>query len=93
MYIKKDATNIPQEKGINSILFWGGMCALLGFFSHYIGIYMAMQEIRKASDISPAVLAGGYQVSLIPILSGLFILTLASIIWYVLRSKLNKINE
>ena len=30
--------------GINSILFWGILSAIFGFFAHFIGIYAAMQE-------------------------------------------------
>ena len=49
--------NISQgklESGINSILFWGGLSVLIGFLGHYHGLYLAMQAISRANDISPA---------------------------------------
>ena len=46
------------ERGLNAILFWGCMNAVLGFFSHFLGVYLAMGEIATANDISPAIVAG-----------------------------------
>lgn len=79
--------------GLNSILFWGILSAIFGFFAHFIGIYAAMQAIISANDISPAILARGYQVSLNTILFGLFVLIVNSVIWFVLKCKLDKKGE
>jgi biopolymer transport protein ExbB/TolQ len=79
--------NAKLEHGINAILFWGIMSFVIGIFAHFVGIYMAMQAIMMANDISPAIVAGGYAVSLITILSGLFIMMLSSILWFFLRWK------
>lgn len=75
------------ERGINAVLFWGVMSFIIGIFAHFHGIYLAMQAIMMANDISPAIVAGGYAVSLITILAGLFILMVSSLLWFLLRWK------
>ena len=86
-YGKKELNQANLEKGINAIIFWGGISVVLGFFAHFYGIYQAMLIISKAPDISPAVIAEGYAVSLTTILFGLFIFLFATIFWFLLRWK------
>ena len=93
LYSDKEKNKGKLENGINSILFWGGFSLVLGFFAHFLGIYNAMLAIRSAGDISPAIVAAGYAMSTITILSGLFILMVASIIWFVLKSKLAQLDS
>jgi biopolymer transport protein ExbB/TolQ len=85
LFFNPDLSQVKLESGINSILFWGGMSVLIGFLGHYHGLYLAMQAISRASDISPAVVAMGYGVSLISVLFGLLILLFSLITWFVLR--------
>jgi hypothetical protein len=93
LYSDKEKNKVKLENGINSILFWGGFSLVLGFFAHFLGIYKAMLAIRSAGDISPAIVAAGYAMSTITILSGLFILMLSSIIWFVLKNKLAQLES
>ena len=79
--------------GIHAILFWGIMAAVIGFYAHFTGIYFAMQAIMAANDISPAIVAEGYAVSLITILFGLIIFILSSIVWFVLRWRYNRLTH
>lgn len=90
-YVKKDLTHPQLESGINAIIFWGIISAVLGFFVHYQGIYLAMTHIVKAEDISPAIVAQGYAMSLASILFGLFIFLFSAIIWFFLRWKYKSI--
>lgn len=92
LYSQKEKNKVKLESGVNSILFWGGFSLVLGFFAHFLGIYRAMLAIRSAGDISPAIVAAGYAMSIITILTGLFILLLSSIIWFVLKNKLTKLD-
>lgn len=73
------------EAGINAILFWGFLSLVLGFYAHFHGVYLAMQAISKAMDISPAIVADGYRISLITILFGLLTFMISSIVWFILR--------
>lgn len=77
--------NLNLEAGINAILFWGGISVVVGFFSHYYGIYLAMQAISRARDISPGIVAMGYGVSLISIISSLLVFLFSAIAWFTLR--------
>jgi len=73
------------DAGLNSILFWGGFTAVLGFFGQCLGIYRALTEISHASEISPTVTAMGFYISFIPTLLGLAVLVVAALCWYALR--------
>jgi len=85
LFSKQDLPEPVLENGINAIIFWGSIAAVLGFFAHYLGIYNAMQAIAKATAVSPAIIASGYSVSLITILSGLILFIISAIIWFILR--------
>ena len=91
LYISKENSK-KLENGVNAIIFWGGFSLVLGFFAHFHGVYLAMQAIMAANDISPAIVAGGYAVSLITILTGLVLFMFSAIVWFVYRARLTKIE-
>ena len=80
------------ENGINAIIFWGSISVILGFFAHYLGVYYAMQAIYRANDISPAIVAYGYSLSLVTILTGLVLFIVSAIIWFVFRWRYRKLS-
>ena len=88
---KNDLNQATLESGINAIIFWGGICLVLGFFGHFLGLYNAMKAIDKADNISPAIVMEGYAVSLSTILFGLFIFLFSAIIWFTLHWRYKKI--
>ena len=90
LYGKKDLNKVKVESGINAIIFWGVISLVLGYFAHYLGFYNAMMAIKRANDISPAIVAEGYAVSLSTILVGLFIFMISAIVWFTLRWRYNK---
>ena len=90
LFFTENQNRSKMKNGINAILFWGGFSIVLGVFSHFVGIYLAMQAIKAAGDISPGIVANGYSMSLISILSGLFIFMISAIIWLVLQWKYKK---
>jgi uncharacterized membrane protein len=92
LYGKQDLPKAVLESGINAIIFWGAIAAIFGFFAHYLGIYYAMLAIFQANDISPAIVALGYSISLITILTGLTIFMISAIIWFVLRWRFKQIS-
>ena len=89
---KQELPKSVLETGINAIIFWGALAAIIGFFSHYLGVYYAMQAISRANDISPAIVAYGYSMSLITILSGLMIFLISFVLWFVFRWRLKQIT-
>jgi uncharacterized membrane protein len=92
LYGQQDLPKSTLETGINAIIFWGAISAILGFFAHYLGVYYAMQAIYRANDISPAIVAQGYSMSLITILTGLIIFLLSAVIWFILRWRFKQIS-
>ena len=89
----KNTTSTPYtDKGINAILFWGGFSFILGVLAHFTGIYQAMEAIAAASDISPAIVAKGYAMSLITVLFGLITLLISAIMWFILRWRLKNLT-
>ena len=69
----------------NAILFWGAASAVLGFMGQCHGVYLALNAILAASEISPVVVVEGFVISFIPTLFGLGLLAFASAIWVSLR--------
>ncbi len=87
LFFKEGLSKAQLEKGINAIIFWGAFSVVLGLFAHFMGVYNAMQAISRASNISPQIVAGGYAVSIITILTGLVIFLISAIFWVVFRAK------
>jgi biopolymer transport protein ExbB/TolQ len=92
LFGKNELPTAVLESGTNAIIFWGSISAILGFFAHYLGLYYAMQAIYKADDISPAIVAFGYSLSLITILTGLVLFVISAIIWFIFRWKINSLR-
>ena len=73
------------DAGLNSILFWGAFAAVLGFLGQCLGIYNALTEISRATEISPVVTAMGFYISFTSTLLGLAVLLISALCWYALR--------
>jgi len=91
IFFKKNLSRDELKRGINTILFWGCFSMVLGVFAHFYGVYLAMQAIMKANDISPAIVARGYSLSLITMITGLVIFIISALVWIFLKWKCNKL--
>jgi biopolymer transport protein ExbB/TolQ len=74
------------KNGLNGILFWGCMGAVLGLLGQFSGLWRALGAISKADVISPKIVAMGLRESFSTTILGLAILALASLIWFVLKA-------
>lgn len=74
-----------DETRVHAVLFWGAMALVLGFFSHYVGLFRAMEAISRANDISPGIVAKGYQMALITVLTGIGTFVVSALLWALLR--------
>ncbi len=89
----KQNPNLPRLINIVlAIRFLGGFAPVWGILGQGIGIYQACMAIQEMEDVSPALLAGGFQVSMITALYGLVIFLVSRIFWYILKSKLNTLS-
>ncbi|HYW96970.1 MAG TPA: MotA/TolQ/ExbB proton channel family protein [Bacteroidales bacterium] len=63
-----------------------GLFAMItGILGQLIGLYEAFIAIQNAGDISPALVAGGFKVSMITTLYGIFIYLFSLILWFVMN--------
>ncbi len=67
-----------------SILVAGSLSFMLGILGQAIGIYQALIAIQAAGDVSPAIIFGGFKVSMIAPMYGLIIFVITLIIWLML---------
>ena len=70
---------------VNGVLFWGVASAVLGFLGQCHGVYLGLNEIIAAPEISPWVVAEGFVISFAPTLFGFGILAFAFVVWISLR--------
>jgi hypothetical protein len=85
------AARSPSEGGsalksqANAVLFWGTASAVLGFLGQCQGTFLALNQIRAATEVSPEVVAEGFVISFMPTLFGLGIFAFALVMWVSLR--------
>jgi len=91
LYINKNQIDRQNESGINAILFWGSISALLGVLGQLSGLYLSISAIAMATDISPKIVLMGLKISFNSTLFGLWILFFSSIIWFALRARYKKL--
>lgn len=87
LFAHRDVPVAGLEHGINAIIFWGAMGALIGILGQFTGIYKALQAIAAATEISPKVCMIGLAESFTSTLFGLTVLTISALIWFTLRSR------
>lgn len=93
MFKKTNKPKIILKNMILAIIYTGSFAAVWGILGQGLGIYQALYAIQMAGDISPALIMGGIKISMIAPLYGIFILLLASLIWFGLKIKFNTLIE
>lgn len=79
----------PGLRRMNGVVLQLGILAFfLGILSQAMGLMQAFQVIQQVGDVSPALLAGGLYVSLIAPVFGLIILTVAWVLYAVVKYRL-----
>lgn len=79
------------ERGLIWISLMISLGPMLGFFGTVIGMVFAFDEIEKAGDISPAIVAGGMKVALITTVGGLIVGMVLQIFYNYLVSKIDSL--
>jgi biopolymer transport protein ExbB/TolQ len=72
--------------GINAILFWGALSAILGLLGQSSGLYNSLNVIAQAQAISPNLVAQGFAESFSTTIIGLTTLVLSAVAWFALNA-------
>lgn len=82
------------EKGMVWISLFIALAPMLGFLGTVVGMIGAFDDIAKAGDISPTIVAGGIKVALLTTVAGLIVAIILQVFYNLLLSKIDSIaNE
>jgi len=70
-----------HKQAVNSIPIAGSLAFIMGILAQAIGLYQAMRAIEAAGDVSPALIYGGFKVSLIAPIYGMMLFVISLILW------------
>ena len=89
-YGSVQASNL--EKNLSWITLFIAMSPSLGFLGTVIGMVQAFNDIQKAGDISPNVVAGGMKVALITTIFGIIVALILQVFYNYILSKVEALN-
>jgi biopolymer transport protein ExbB/TolQ len=76
-----------RDAGVDAVLFWGVFSVVVGLIGTFIGIGQAARAIELAGAVEPALAWSAIRVALTTTIAGLAIGTVALVLWFVLRSR------
>lgn len=79
------------ESNLSWISLFIALSPMLGFLGTVVGMVIAFDDIQKAGDISPNIVAGGMKVALITTVAGLIVAIILQIFYNYLLSKIESI--
>lgn len=79
------------ERGLIWISLMISLGPMLGFFGTVVGMVFAFDDIEKAGDISPNIVAGGMKVALITTVGGLIVGMVLQVLYNYLVSKIDSL--
>ena len=89
-YGSVQASNL--EKNLSWITLFIAMSPSLGFLGTVSGMVQAFDDIQKAGDISPNVVAGGMKVALITTIFGIIVALILQVFYNYILSKVEALN-
>ncbi|HYG14363.1 MAG TPA: MotA/TolQ/ExbB proton channel family protein [Bacteroidia bacterium] len=78
-----------MEKGLIWLNLFIALAPMLGFLGTVVGMIFAFDDIAKAGDISPSVVAGGIKVALLTTVAGLIVAIILQIFYNAIVSKVD----
>ena len=84
--------NSELEKGLSWISLFIAIAPSLGFLGTVIGMIQAFDDIQKAGDISPNIVAGGMKVALITTVAGLIVAMILQVFYNYILAKIESIT-
>lgn len=89
-YGSVQASNL--EKNLSWITLFIAMSPSLGFLGTVIGMVQAFDDIQRAGDISPTVVASGMKVALITTIFGIIVALILQVFYNYILSKVEALN-
>lgn len=80
------------EKNCSWVTLFIAMAPSLGFLGTVIGMVQAFDDIQKAGDISPTIVASGMKVALITTIFGIIVALVLQVFYNFILSKIEAIN-
>lgn len=74
-----------RRTGIDAILFWGSVAALIGLLGQWLGVMKLITAIVERGIVSPKVVVFGLSESLLTPVAGMFVLVVSAFLWFFLR--------
>ena len=81
-----------MENGLSWIALFIAIAPSLGFLGTVIGLVQAFDDIQKAGDISPNVVAGGMKVALITTVAGLIVAMILQVFYNYILSRIEALT-
>ncbi|MCQ2177832.1 MAG: MotA/TolQ/ExbB proton channel family protein [Bacteroidales bacterium] len=81
-----------MENGLSWISLFIAIAPSLGFLGTVIGMIQAFDDIQKAGDISPNIVAGGMKVALITTVGGLIVAMILQVFYNYILAKIDEIT-
>ena len=81
-----------MENGLSWIALFIAIAPSLGFLGTVIGMVQAFDDIQKAGDISPNVVAGGMKVALITTVAGLIVAMILQVFYNYILSRIEALT-
>ena len=96
-FLKMTKTGPEEKENLLRKLSYGksiGLFALVtGILGQLIGLYSAFSAIERIGDVSPAMLYGGFKVSMITTLFGIIIYLISLSLWFGMSQALERIKD
>ena len=80
------------ERGLSWISLFIALAPMLGFLGTVIGMVFAFDQIAAATNISPAIVAGGIKVALLTTVFGLIVAIILQVFYNYLVSRIDSIT-
>lgn len=85
LMMRLDESTTGRRRSIDSVLFWGGVAAVLGLLGQWMGIHKLTKAIHAKGGVSPPAVSYGISESLWTPLAGMAVLVAAIVLWSLLR--------
>ena len=85
LLVRPNSSTSRRRQSIDSLLFWGGVAAVLGFLGQWMGIHNLTKVIAEQGVVSPPMVAYGISESLLTPVAGMVVLVAAALLWFFLR--------